>query len=131
MILRPPRSTRTDTLCPYTTLFRSGQPIGAEIGVALDHRDHALRLRPEQEACTDARIAADIQDAAAADIRLVADVVGVVVVVGEDHVDALQLADLAAADDLPRADPLRLDAHHEGFTATAVLRELGMARRHV
>src|SRR3546814_8772257 len=22
-ILRPPRSTRTDTLCPYTTLFRS------------------------------------------------------------------------------------------------------------
>src|SRR3546814_14074693 len=23
MRLRPPRSTRTDTLCPYTTLFRS------------------------------------------------------------------------------------------------------------
>src|SRR3546814_11985041 len=23
IILRPPRSTRTDTLCPYTTLFRS------------------------------------------------------------------------------------------------------------
>src|SRR3546814_11663391 len=23
MILRPPRSTRTDTLCPYPTLFRS------------------------------------------------------------------------------------------------------------
>src|SRR3546814_18376435 len=23
MMLRPPRSTRTDTLCPYTTLFRS------------------------------------------------------------------------------------------------------------
>src|SRR3546814_16008493 len=30
MIRRPPRSTRTDTLCPYTTLFRSdqgGEPI--------------------------------------------------------------------------------------------------------
>src|SRR3546814_1397748 len=26
MIRRPPRSTRTDTLCPYTTLFRS--PVG-------------------------------------------------------------------------------------------------------
>src|SRR3546814_12232866 len=28
MMRRPPRSTRTDTLCPYTTLFRSeaGQP---------------------------------------------------------------------------------------------------------
>src|SRR3546814_5480411 len=25
MIRRPPRSTRTDTLCPYTTLFRSGR----------------------------------------------------------------------------------------------------------
>src|SRR3546814_2040964 len=24
MIRRPPRTTRTDTLCPYTTLFRSG-----------------------------------------------------------------------------------------------------------
>src|SRR3546814_520437 len=26
MIRRPPRSTRTDTLCPYTTLFRSLKP---------------------------------------------------------------------------------------------------------
>src|SRR3546814_9315191 len=26
MIRRPPRSTRTDTLLPYTTLFRSEQP---------------------------------------------------------------------------------------------------------
>src|SRR3546814_9110310 len=25
MIRRPPRATRTDTLCPYTTLFRSEQ----------------------------------------------------------------------------------------------------------
>src|SRR3546814_6903682 len=25
MIRRPPRSTRTDTLCPYTTLFRSNR----------------------------------------------------------------------------------------------------------
>src|SRR3546814_6760446 len=25
MLRRPPRSTRTDTLLPYTTLFRSGQ----------------------------------------------------------------------------------------------------------
>src|SRR3546814_6073026 len=30
MIRLPPRSTRTDTLCPYTTLFRSNQvPDGA------------------------------------------------------------------------------------------------------
>src|SRR3546814_2982186 len=29
MIRRPPRSTRTDTLFPYTTLFRSGRVIGS------------------------------------------------------------------------------------------------------
>src|SRR3546814_7521755 len=29
MIRRPPRSTRTDTLFPYTTLFRSGSDEGA------------------------------------------------------------------------------------------------------
>src|SRR3546814_5885302 len=28
MIRRPPRSTRTDTLFPYTTLFRSISPVG-------------------------------------------------------------------------------------------------------
>src|SRR3546814_15016447 len=27
MIRRPPRSTRTDTLFPYTTLFRSDRPV--------------------------------------------------------------------------------------------------------
>src|SRR3546814_5396119 len=34
MIRRPPRSTRTDTLFPYTTLFRSVLPAGPEIGGA-------------------------------------------------------------------------------------------------
>src|SRR3546814_5270657 len=29
MIRRPPRSTRTDTLFPYTTLFRSSKPAAA------------------------------------------------------------------------------------------------------
>src|SRR3546814_19303940 len=32
MIRRPPRSTRTDTLFPYTTLFRSGFLAGRERG---------------------------------------------------------------------------------------------------
>src|SRR3546814_16853381 len=46
MIRRPPRSTRTDTLVPYTTLFRSHDLV-ADRGVALDefgrvgvHVDH-------------------------------------------------------------------------------------------
>src|SRR3546814_8970097 len=33
MIRRPPRSTRTDTLFPYTTLFRSGGRAGAHAAV--------------------------------------------------------------------------------------------------
>src|SRR3546814_3387606 len=44
MIRRPPRSTRTDTLFPYTTLFRSvsdpdrsdGQPVGTPISFQFD-----------------------------------------------------------------------------------------------
>src|SRR3546814_14805507 len=37
MIRRPPRSTRTDTLFPYTTLFRSTRPaqIGGKLRAAL------------------------------------------------------------------------------------------------
>src|SRR3546814_11656050 len=40
MIRRPPRSTRTDTLFPYTTLFRSagglaGPPVAEEGGAAV------------------------------------------------------------------------------------------------
>src|SRR3546814_13797513 len=33
MIRRPPRSTRTDTLLPYTTLFRSGRASGGVNGI--------------------------------------------------------------------------------------------------
>src|SRR3546814_4088507 len=50
MIRRPPRSTRTDTLFPYTTLFRSDDPgdeladddIGVGVSAARggDHRRH-------------------------------------------------------------------------------------------
>src|SRR3546814_8964222 len=41
MIRRPPRSTRTDTLFPYTTLFRSADrsKITADLGATLDAMD--------------------------------------------------------------------------------------------
>src|SRR3546814_2137291 len=42
MIRRPPRSTRTDTLFPYTTLFRSGVD---HSGSGLAQVDHRGRLR--------------------------------------------------------------------------------------
>src|SRR3546814_6923643 len=35
MIRRPPRSTRTDTLFPYTTLFRSGVDADCTLGLQL------------------------------------------------------------------------------------------------
>src|SRR3546814_20181378 len=44
MIRRPPRSTRTDHLFPYPTLFRSSAR--ADAVVAVDrHPAHAVRLR--------------------------------------------------------------------------------------
>src|SRR3546814_18657407 len=37
MIRRPPRSTRTDTLFPYTTLFRSKLAVDVAVG-AIEHQ---------------------------------------------------------------------------------------------
>src|SRR3546814_1684136 len=45
MIRRPPRSTRTDTLFPYTTLFR-----------AQDDAKEAMRLEQQQELALDTEV---------------------------------------------------------------------------
>src|SRR3546814_9110465 len=43
MIRRPPRSTRTDTLFPYTTLFRSGHVRhAAGLGLGRDRQQRAF-----------------------------------------------------------------------------------------
>src|SRR3546814_12728085 len=54
MIRRPPRSTRTDTLFPYTTLFRS---MGELQNETLEHI-FAMRavLKPDQAAKFDAAV---------------------------------------------------------------------------
>src|SRR3546814_3024342 len=44
MIRRPPRSTRTDTLFPYTTLFRSRVGSGVVDGLAIDGSEALNRL---------------------------------------------------------------------------------------
>src|SRR3546814_7144426 len=54
MLRRPPRSTRTDTLFPYTTLFRSCHVALAGPGMTahlrrLIHRHLAARLRKSDE----------------------------------------------------------------------------------
>src|SRR3546814_19525316 len=51
MIRRPPRSTRTDTLFPYTTLFRS-PPVSHRIAVAAERAEdiqHAGRATQDEE----------------------------------------------------------------------------------
>src|SRR3546814_7156811 len=45
MIRRPPRSTRTDTLFPYTTLFRSAALL-AKVDRVGDHRIEIGRIGP-------------------------------------------------------------------------------------
>src|SRR3546814_3504875 len=47
MIRRPPRSTRTDTLFPYTTLFRSV----SQISVSASRRRRLGRRRPLRRPC--------------------------------------------------------------------------------
>src|SRR3546814_17123742 len=49
MIRRPPRSTRTDTLFPYTTLFRSGWDI--DLGAKI--REARFALGPWQQVLSD------------------------------------------------------------------------------
>src|SRR3546814_8609604 len=44
MIRRPPRSTRTDTLIPYTTLFRSDFGLG-ELRLGMGRLDRTLHHR--------------------------------------------------------------------------------------
>src|SRR3546814_9423218 len=57
MIRRPPRSTRTDTLFPYTTLFRSGPPPGRALLRRLRSRHHPERAAWRELAAGLARLA--------------------------------------------------------------------------
>src|SRR3546814_18461041 len=78
MIRRPPRSTRTDTLFPYATLFRSVDDRGA--AALLEREDvAAFRAQREDEAAADrpvfARLGtgADIFDVAAQSREILAE----------------------------------------------------------
>src|SRR3546814_20219104 len=103
MIRRPPRSTRTDTLFPYTTLFRSGvdhvvlldlEVVGAE-REALQER----RLEDEAEAVLFGLLRAEVGVAAAHHLPgLVAEVGR-----GAGHVDPVRVGHAAAAPRIGRA----------------------------
>src|SRR3546814_7266646 len=57
MIRRPPRSTRTDTLFPYTTLFRSPAPAAPTAVPAARARRRCPRGRTGPGRCTNRRTA--------------------------------------------------------------------------
>src|SRR3546814_12671103 len=65
MLRRPPRSTRTDTLFPYTTLFRSKLPVAAveRIHVFALARDHADRIAATNDFAVGAQIGLDAEQA--------------------------------------------------------------------
>ncbi len=86
---------------------RAGQAVGAERRVAVDERDAARRLGLEEEAPGDDGVAADVVEAAAADVGLVADVGRVDVDVAEEHLHGAQRADA----------PLRAPARARAATA--------------
>src|SRR3546814_9221107 len=66
MIRRPPRSTRTDTLFPYTTLFRSPRRlVGQEIGDQADNRGQRAEvdeMAQRQEDWRTGHIAVEFQE---------------------------------------------------------------------
>src|SRR3546814_7814089 len=88
MIRRPPRSTRTDTLLPYTTLFRS---LGSRLRNELGRQTFASLLSPERGELMDT-IQADVNREAK---RYGAEIVDV----------RIKRADL------PSGDPLRSEEH--------------------
>src|SRR3546814_3095631 len=73
MLRLPPRSTRTDTLFPYTTLFRSRAQRGAGLELA--------RLAEQRHERHEAAVAAAVD----------ADVVAVALLVGDDPVQAVEV----------------------------------------
>src|SRR3546814_4988856 len=70
MIPRPPRSTRTDTLFPYTTLFRSRAPEKFDFlraqGIALFPQDGSGLVSPGQILVTSAAVEETVPDVQAA-----------------------------------------------------------------
>src|SRR3546814_2324223 len=93
MVLRPPISTRTDTLFPYTTLFRSvvtTPQLADEIGIQLDATRQAAARMDES--------LVDLQDLA---IRAADEVGRIPVVVGPHVVEIEAAADGVQPLDLP------------------------------
>src|SRR3546814_12149491 len=73
MIRRPPRSTRTDTLFPYTTLFRSADRLHLQVDgcVAGENQGDRARPRVDGEQVEDLVVVAGLHAAVAHPAHLV------------------------------------------------------------
>src|SRR3546814_4379845 len=104
MIRRPPRSTRTDTLFPYTTLFRSPAPVGGEVEpVSVRGIEEELGRRGADEDMRVADIDGDVALLGALGADFGDEMIDIVEGVGEEQ------ASPAAVDDGIGLGPLALD----------------------
>src|SRR3546814_18014799 len=125
MIRRPPRSTRTDTLFPYTTLFRS-----VPVHQALVAVDQALAVERHEDLQNCLREALVHGEALALPVaggaeaaELLQDGAAGLLAPGPDPLDEVRAPDLAGVDGGPRQAavelapllrPLALDHHLRG-----------------
>src|SRR3546814_3723047 len=90
MIRRPPRSTRTDTLLPYTTLFRSGHAQPPRAVEALDRQVAGVGLDDVVGAAAGAVVQAVHAAVRCEQVHLQVADVGVLDVRSEEHTSELQ-----------------------------------------
>src|SRR3546814_19867938 len=117
MILRPPISTRTNTLFPYTTLFRSDEHIGVVAGAALHLIDHIIGSAVRQR-FTILRVAACRRSVGQGEADVGLAVLAPAFAAGRKVFDEIRNADLAhhipveETPALPHLDDIYGTAHH-------------------
>src|SRR3546814_13524111 len=108
MIRRPPRSTRTDTLFPYTTLFRSAGPFAGQVVDAAQEKVDVDRAAVERHvAGLDGREVEDVVDQREQALRGVDDALGILALPRVHLAEILVVDDLGAPHDrVQRGSPL-------------------------
>src|SRR3546814_10154182 len=92
MIRRPPRSTRTDTLFPYTTPFRSGMALAAPAAMAQDNAGAAQDQGAEEEFSGEIIVTAQGRSQSLADVPIAVSAVTAETLANrsEEHTSELQ-----------------------------------------
>ncbi len=102
------------------------QAVGPKIRVSLERAGHPQRLLLKNKSRHRDRVAPNIEQPAAPPFRLMSHILGIAIEIAEDARRRPQFPDPSAANDLPRAQPLRVRFYHERF---AYLHTRAIARR--